>query len=75
MESESIDISENLKGMIRFPCHKDAKILVYEGTVGMASIQCPYCKQICVFDYSSMTAARSKKICGGVKAILNKSYH
>ena len=45
------DIYENLRGYIPFPCGCKAKILVYEGTTGKTSTQCPICGKFSVFCY------------------------
>ena len=70
MEQETVDIYEGLKGMIRFPCHRSAKILVYESAHGRTSVECPICKGVCIFDYDKMTAQRSSKLKDAVKYLL-----
>ena len=70
LEQGTVDISEGLKGMIRFPCHRSSKMLVYEGTHGKASMECPICRKICIFDYDKMTSRRGDKIKGAVKELI-----
>ncbi len=47
-------VAEKLKGMIEYPCGCGPKVLVYEGTTGKVSGQCPICKKYALFDYEQM---------------------
>lgn len=62
-----IDINEGLRGYIQYPCGCKAKILVYEGTVGKTSIQCPVCGKYAVFYYDEMCAERAKPARGAIE--------
>jgi len=64
-----IDINEGLRGYIDYPCGCKAKILVYEGTTGKTSVQCPVCGKYSVFFYETMTAERAKAAKGAVQTI------
>ena len=56
--------ARELKGAIPYPCHPKHKAMVYEGTFGKASYECPQCGAIAVFDFETMKAEPSKMIRG-----------
>jgi hypothetical protein len=59
-EEEEIFVTSNLaykvKGMIKFPCCKKEKIIVYEGAEGRSSNKCPRCGKYALFDFDKMTS-------------------
>jgi len=63
------DIYEGLRGYIPFPCGCKSKILVYEGTAGKTSTQCPICGKYAVFFYDTMSAERIKPARGAVQKL------
>lgn len=56
------DIYKDLKGTIDYPCGCKARVLVYKGTQGKASMKCPGCGKYAIFCYDDMTAIRSNAV-------------
>lgn len=66
------DIFKGLKGMINYPCGCKARVLVYKGTHGKASVQCPTCGKYALFCYDDMTAVPYKSSRGASRRFKNK---
>lgn len=64
--------AEALKGMIEYPCRCGPKILVYKGTCGKVSVQCPVCKRYALFDYDLMVAIPCQAAKGAVHNLRQK---
>ena len=58
-----------LKGMIDFPCGCKAKVLIYEGSKGQFSVQCPICGKFTLFDSGAMSAVTTKPARGAVQKL------
>ena len=62
-------------GIIRFPCHSKAKILVYEGAKGQCSAKCPSCDRFALFHLEEMKAEPIGAIRGAIhKASTKHTY-
>lgn len=57
---------EQVKDMIPFPCCPREKIIVCVNSRGRASIKCPHCGKIALFDFDEMTATIISPIRGAV---------
>lgn len=60
---------KNIKGIIKCPLCEKSKTIVYSGTVGMSSSQCPICKRYIEYDYDHMSAAISTALKGATKQL------
>ena len=59
--------AEALKGIIVFPCCPQEKVMPYESCQGRASLKCPKCGKIALFDYDRMTARPAPPARGAVR--------
>ena len=57
------DLGE-LKGSIDFPCGCKAKAMIYEGSKGQFSVQCPICGKFTLFDSGQMSAVTTGPLRG-----------
>lgn len=51
-----------VKGIIKFPCCKAEKVVVYKGSTGCSAIKCPQCGQISIFDFDKMVSETVSQI-------------
>ena len=61
--------TNNVKGIIKCPFCNKSKNIVFKGTVGMSSSQCPICKRYIQYDYDHMSAAISNAIKGATQQL------
>ena len=58
-----------LKGMIDFPCGCKARVLIYEGSKGQFSVQCPICGKFTLFDSGAMSAVTTRPARGAIQKL------
>ena len=59
--------TEALKGMVVFPCCPQEKDMAFESCRGRASLKCPRCGKIALFDYDRMTARTVPRMRGATQ--------
>ena len=59
----------SLRGMIEFPCGCKARALIYEGSKGQFSVQCPICGKYTRFDSGTMSAVTVRPVRGAVRKL------
>jgi len=65
--------SNNVQGVINFPCHSKEKVLVYEGTRGCCSMKCPSCDKFALFNFNTMKSKSVRAAKGAVHKITVKN--
>lgn len=68
-----MDISNNVQGVIHFPCHSKEKVIVYKGSNGTCSMKCPSCDKFALFDFDAMKSKPIKAARGAIHKIKNEN--